>query len=55
MAEAPARNGMPTAYEPGAVERRIYEGWVDEGYFRAEVDRSKTPFVSNHAAAQRYG
>ena len=45
MTVSSARSGMPRAYEPGAVERRIYEGWVDKGYFTAEVDRSKTPFV----------
>ena len=45
MADGPARSGMPRAYEPGAVERRIYEGWVDKGYFTPEIDRSKTPFV----------
>ncbi len=41
----PADEGMPTAYEPGRVERRIYQGWVDKGYFTPEIDRSKKPFV----------
>ena len=45
MAQAPSREQMPRAYEPGAVERRIYEGWVEKGYFTPEIDRSKTPFT----------
>ena len=36
---------MPRAYEPGAVEERIYEFWNDNGYFRPEIDRSKEPFT----------
>ena len=45
MAQAPSREQMPRAYEPGAVERRIYEGWVERGYFTPQIDRSKTPFT----------
>ena len=45
MADGPARGEMPRAYEPGAVERRIYEGWMERGYFTPEIDRSKTPFT----------
>ncbi|MEE2884605.1 MAG: valine--tRNA ligase [Chloroflexota bacterium] len=33
------------SYEPGAVETRIYEYWVKEGYFTPDVDVSKEPFV----------
>ena len=36
---------MPKAYDPGATEKRIYESWVDGGYFTPEIDRSKKPFV----------
>ena len=36
---------MPRAYEPGAVEERIYKFWNDNGYFTPEVDRSKEPFT----------
>ena len=45
MADGPAHGEMPRAYEPGAVESRIYEGWVEKGYFTPEIDRSKTPFT----------
>ena len=36
---------MPRAYEPGAVEERIYKFWNDNGYFTPEIDRSKEPFT----------
>ena len=36
---------MPRAYEPGAVEERIYKFWNDSGYFTPEIDRSKKPFT----------
>ena len=36
---------MPRAYEPGAVEERIYAFWKDGGFFTPEIDRSKQPFT----------
>ena len=36
---------IPKAYDPQAVEQRIYETWMDGGYFTPVIDRSKTPFV----------
>ncbi len=39
------RGDMPRAYDPGAVEERIYKFWNDNGYFTPEVDRSKEPFT----------
>ena len=36
---------MPKAYDPGASESRIYESWVEGGYFTPEIDHSKTPFT----------
>ncbi|MFP3904192.1 MAG: class I tRNA ligase family protein, partial [Armatimonadota bacterium] len=35
---------IPKAYEPHDVEDRIYQQWLDEGVFHAEVDESKQPF-----------
>ena len=32
-------------YSPEQIEGRLYRKWVDNGYFRAEVDRSKKPFT----------
>ena len=36
---------MPKAYDPGATEGRIYESWMEGGYFTPEIDRSKAPFT----------
>ena len=32
-------------YNPEEIEGRLYRKWVDNGYFHAEVDRSKKPFT----------
>ena len=32
-------------YDPKQVEDRIYQNWVDGGYFHAEVDSKKTPYT----------
>ncbi|MGD9118294.1 MAG: valine--tRNA ligase [Dehalococcoidia bacterium] len=36
---------MPKAYEPQKVEQKWYKFWLDKGYFRAEIDPKKKPFV----------
>ena len=36
---------MPKAYEPGKIEQKWYQFWLGKGYFRAEVDPEKKPFV----------
>ena len=36
---------MPKAYEPQKAESKWYQFWLDKGYFRAEVDPEKKPFV----------
>ena len=45
MARNTARSEIPKAYDPRAVERRIYDRWVQGGYFTPEIDRSRKPFV----------
>ena len=45
MAEPASKRDIPKAYDPQAVERRIYEFWVSGGYFSPTIDRSKEPFV----------
>ncbi len=35
---------MGKNYDPSEIEDRIYERWQKNGYFHAEVDRSKKPF-----------
>ena len=32
-------------YSPSDIEGRLYKKWMDNGYFHAEVDRSKKPFT----------
>ena len=32
-------------YDPKDIEDRLYKKWEDNGYFHAEVDRSKKPFT----------
>lgn len=32
-------------YDPKKIEDRLYQKWLDKGYFHAEVDHSKKPFT----------
>jgi valyl-tRNA synthetase len=36
---------MPKAYEPGMVETKWYQFWLEKGYFKPQIDPEKTPFV----------
>ncbi len=36
---------LSKTYDPKQVEERIYQNWVDKGYFHAEVDETKKPFT----------
>ena len=36
---------LPRAYEPQAVEGRIYDFWVKGGYFTPKIDKGKQPFT----------
>ena len=36
---------LPKVYEPQQTEERIYEMWVNGGYFHAVRDESKKPFT----------
>ncbi len=36
---------LSKVYEPKAVEERIYNTWVEKGYFHAKVDKNKKPFT----------
>ena len=35
---------LPKSWEPGAVEREIYQGWLDAGYFTADAASDKPPY-----------
>ena len=46
MAESPGiQYEMPKAYEPGKVEAKWYQFWMEKGYFQPKVDPGKKPFV----------
>jgi len=36
---------LEKTYNPHGLEDRLYQKWIDKGYFHAEVDRSKKPFT----------
>ncbi len=36
---------MPKAYNPKEVEQRIYQFWMERGYFTPKIDPEKKPFV----------
>ncbi|MBQ2348745.1 MAG: valine--tRNA ligase [Clostridia bacterium] len=36
---------LAKAYEPAQFENRIYEFWMNNGYFHAEPDKSKKPYT----------
>ncbi len=48
MPQAPDTEEMPKAYEPGKVEGKWYDFWVEKGYFTPEIDFKKKPFVIIH-------
>ena len=37
-------NDLPKAWDPGAVEAGLYQGWVDAGYFTADAGSDKPPY-----------
>ena len=36
---------LAKAYEPAQFENRIYDFWMNNGYFHAEIDKSKKPYT----------
>jgi len=45
MTEAKTQYEMPKAYEPGKVEQKWYQFWLEKGYFKPRIDPKKKPFV----------
>ncbi len=39
------KNNISKTYDPSEFEDRIYNNWVEKGYFHAEPDDSKEPFT----------
>ena len=40
-----AAGQMPRAYNPGDVERRVYQNWLDKDYFHAVPNGDRWPYV----------
>src|SRR3990172_5557461 len=36
---------MSGAYEPGKIEQKWYQFWLEKDYFKPEIDKNKKPFV----------
>ncbi len=36
---------IPRAYDPAAVEQRIYRTWLEQGYFTPEISPERPPYV----------
>ena len=36
---------LEKTYDPGAIEERLYQKWLDNKYFHAEVDETKQPYT----------
>jgi valyl-tRNA synthetase len=36
---------IPSAYEPGKIEKKWYDFWLKQGYFSPKIDPKKKPFV----------
>ncbi len=36
---------IPKAYEPGKIEKKWYDFWLQQGYFSPKIDPKKKPFV----------
>lgn len=41
-------------YDPKDIEDRLYKKWEDNGYFHAEVDRSKKPIHNRDATTKHH-
>src|SRR6266508_469094 len=39
------RTEMPSAYDPRAVEQRLYDFWEGNGYFQADIEPGKPAFT----------
>ena len=39
------RKELGKTYDPKQTEEKLYQKWLEKGYFHAEVDRGKKPFT----------
>ncbi|MBI4200548.1 MAG: class I tRNA ligase family protein, partial [Chloroflexi bacterium] len=45
MASHEPSQTFPKAYDPQAVERRLYRSWLEGGYFTPKIEPGRQPFV----------
>ena len=45
MTESNQTFDMAKAYEPGKVEDKWYQFWMEKGYFKPKIDLKKKPFT----------
>ena len=43
--ESTTSGDMPKAYDPAAVEEKLYRFWEENGYFTPKIDPAKKPFT----------
>lgn len=43
---------LETTYDPGAIEERLYQKWLDNKYFHAEVDETKTTIYDRDSTSK---
>ncbi|MFC1940211.1 valine--tRNA ligase [Chloroflexota bacterium] len=43
--ETQIQDEMPKAYEPGKVEQKWYQFWLEKGYFKPDLNLDRKPFV----------
>ena len=39
------RKELDKSYNPGAIEKPLYQKWCDAGYFTPTIDKNKKPFT----------
>ena len=49
----PSSSGLPSVYSPAAVETKLYERWVERGYFTADVTSAQAALHHRVAASER--
>jgi valyl-tRNA synthetase len=42
---SPTASGLPSVYAPGGIEERLYERWVERGYFTADNTSDRPPYT----------
>ena len=46
---------LAKTYDPKGLEDRLYQKWMDNGYFHAKVNPDKKPFTAERNRTASYG